>query len=66
MVFYVADDYSSIGIERRKKGLKMNKEREKWIGCHGIGKIQQIGSSFNAAALSTECHGIRNGRKLVE
>ena len=35
-------------------------------GCHGIGRIQQIDSSFNAAALSIEFHGIRNGRKLAE
>ena len=50
-------------MKNEKGGLDAQTLR---IECHGIGRIQQIGSSFNAAALSTECHEIRNGRKLAE
>ena len=37
VIFYIVDDNSSIGIERRKKRCKTKKEGGKWIECLGIG-----------------------------
>ena len=65
MVFYVADDNSSIGIERKKKRFKTNKEGKRWIECLGIGdkmpwhsRGRKIGRIANAAALRCQCRSI--------
>ena len=70
MVFYVVGDSSSIGIKRRKKKCKRDKEEKKGMNaaaletqCRSIGRKTETGSSFNAAALKTQCAALDKGRK---
>ena len=55
----------ALELKEERKDSKQIKNEKYGPGCLGMGRIQQIGSSLDAAAFSIACHGIQNGRKLV-
>ena len=73
MVFYVVGDSSSVGMKRRKKGCKRDKDEKKRMNaaalvtqCRSIGRKTETGSSFNAAALKTQCRSIGKKTEIRE